>query len=562
MNFAFGHVGKHVFEFRFLLTSQLNFTEFALTIQCNFTRFLLVTNNGHFVTRSRNAGQTQDFHWNGWARFQHFLTQFVTHRTNATVFETTQDDVAFVQRTFTNQYRCNRTTTFIQEGFDYRTARHTFTNRFQFQNFSLKQDSVQQVINTGTRFRRHRDELRFAAPLFRHNAVLRQFVLNAIHIGFWLIDFVHCNNQRYLRRFRVLDSFNGLRHHAVICCNNQNNDIRCLSTTSTHRGKRCVAWGIQEGDHAVFGFYVVCTDVLGNTTRFARRHFSRTNVVKQRGFTVVNVTHDGHNWCTRFSRSAGVTVAHYCFFQLVFTTQDNFVAHLLGNQLCGFLVDDLVDGCHCAQFHHRFDDLRAFNRHLVRQIANGDGFAYHNVTVNSLSRLLEALLQSGTFTLAAFATATRCTCFFTVSFRFSVLVAFLLRTGSFRCGAGTTTTTFNLTVVFVFSLTRVLRSGDVIIAGVFSRLSGIHAVFLILFCHTTRFFSNTTCIFFQLTAGFFFRFTLQLGSFIFTAGFFSLGGFCHFVCLLIAHFVFFRSVTLHFITCVAFRFFCGLTFSF
>lgn len=97
-----------------------------------------------------------------------------------------------------------------------------------------------------------------------------------------------------------------------------------------------MAWGIQEGDHAVFGFYVVSTDVLGNTTRFAGGNLSRTNVVKQRGFTVVNVTHDGHNRCARFSRCARITVAHDCFFQLVFTTQDNFVAHLFGNQLCGF----------------------------------------------------------------------------------------------------------------------------------------------------------------------------------------------------------------------------------
>jgi hypothetical protein len=277
---------------------------------------------------------------------------------------------------------------------------------------------------------------------------------------------------------------------------------------------------------------------------------------------VVNVTHDGHNRCTRFSRCASVTVAHYRFFQLVFTTQDNFVAHLFGNQLRGFLIDNLVDGCHCAQLHHRFDDLRTFNGHFVRQIANGDGFANHNVTVNCLSWLLEALLQRGTFTLAAFTTATRCTRFFAIGFRFSVLVAFLLGTSSFRCGAGTTTATFNLTVVFVFCLTRVLRSGDVIIAGVFSLFSGVHTVLLVFFCHTARFFSHTTCIFFQLTASFFFRFTLQFGCFIFTTGFFRLGCFGHFVSLLIAHFVFFRRVTLRFITGIALRFFCGLTFSF
>ena len=237
------------------------------------------------------------------------------------------------------------------------------------------------------------------------------------------------------------------------------------------------------------------------------------------------------------------------------------MTHLFSNQLCGFLIDDLVDGRHGTQLHLCFDDLRAFNRHLVRQFANGNGFADHNVTVNGLSWLLEALLQSGTFTLAAFTTANSRACFFTVSFGFSVLVAFFRRTRCF-CITTTATAAFYFTVVIIFSLTRMLRSGHVIVAGVFSRLNGIHTILLVFFCHAARFFGDAASFFFQLTAGFFFRFTLQLGSFIFTAGFFSLGGFGHFVCLLIAHFVFFRSVTLHFITCVAFRFFCGLTFSF
>ncbi|MNT53069.1 hypothetical protein D3C72_1901380 [compost metagenome] len=109
-----------------------------------------------------------------------------------------------------------------------------------------------------------------------------------------------------------------------------------------------------------------------------------------------------------------------------------------------------------------------------------------------------------------------------------------------------------------------LRSGDVIIALIlftflFFLLCPNTSIF---FRHTTSFFSYATRIFFKLTARFFFRFTLQICCFIFTTGFFCLGGFGHIVSLLIAHFVFFRSVTLCFITGIAFRFFCGLTFSF
>ncbi len=78
------------------------------------------------------------------------------------------------------------------------------------------------------------DELALAAPLFRDDAVLRQFVFNTIRIGIRLIDFVHRNDNRHFRRFRVLDRFDGLRHHAVVRRNNQNHDIRRLGAASTH----------------------------------------------------------------------------------------------------------------------------------------------------------------------------------------------------------------------------------------------------------------------------------------------------------------------------------------
>ena len=104
-----------------------------------------------------------------------------------------------------------------------------------------------------------------------------------------------------------------------------------------------------------------------------------------------------------------------------------------------------------------------------------------------------------------------------------------------------------------------LRSSDVIIAGIFSRFRVISP--FVFFRHTTCFFSNATCFFFEFTTRFFFGFTLELCSFLLTAGFFSLGVFSHIV-LLIAHFVFFRSFTFRLFSSFALSLFCGLTFSF
>ena len=41
-------------------------------------------------------------------------------------------------------------------------------------------------------------------------------------------------NEILLERNRVLDCFDGLRHHTVVGSNNQDYDVRCLRTTSTH----------------------------------------------------------------------------------------------------------------------------------------------------------------------------------------------------------------------------------------------------------------------------------------------------------------------------------------
>ncbi|MBX4420685.1 hypothetical protein K4H00_22030, partial [Mycobacterium tuberculosis] len=76
------------------------------------------------------------------------------------------------------------------------------------------------------------------------------------------------------------------------------------------------------------------------------------------------------------------------------------------------------------------------------------------VTVNRLSRFVEALLQGAAFTLAAFTAAHGCTGFFTIRFGFGMLVAFLLACDFGRTRA--TTATFYFTVAVIFCLTRML----------------------------------------------------------------------------------------------------------
>src|SRR5690606_40505230 len=107
---------------------------------------------------------------------------------------------------------------------------------------------------------------------------------------FWLVLLVVSENQRHTGRLGVTDRFLGLWHDAVVISDNDNNNVSSLGTACTHCRKGSVARGIEERDHALVSFYVVCTDMLGNAATFARRYLCGRNVVEQRGLAKVNET--------------------------------------------------------------------------------------------------------------------------------------------------------------------------------------------------------------------------------------------------------------------------------
>ncbi len=114
--------------------------------------------------------------------------------------------------------------------------------------------------------RRNRHELDVTAPVFRNNLKCRKLILDPVRISTFLVHLVDGNNQRNTSCPRMIHRFLGLRHHAIVSRDYQDNDISALSTSRPHGSKGRVTRRIQEGNHAVTGFNVISTDVLGNTT--------------------------------------------------------------------------------------------------------------------------------------------------------------------------------------------------------------------------------------------------------------------------------------------------------
>lgn len=250
-------------------------------IQCYFMCFFFVMYYGYFIIGSWYIGQVEDFYWNGWICFQYFVIQFVMYCVYMVIFEVVQNNVVFVQSIFVNQNGSYWIMIFIKEGFDDCVVCYIVVDCFQFKNFSLQQDCVQQVVDVGICFCGNVDKLVFVVLFFWQDVVLGQFVFYVIWIGFWFIDFVYCYYYWYLCCFSVLDSFDSLWYYVVVCCYYQNYDICCLCVMSMYGGKCGVVWGIQEGDYVVVGFDVVSIDVLGNIICFVGGNFGRMNVVQQ-----------------------------------------------------------------------------------------------------------------------------------------------------------------------------------------------------------------------------------------------------------------------------------------
>ena len=128
--------------------------------------------------------------------------------------------------------------------------------------------------------------------------MISQLLLHSIRVRFFFIHLINSYNKRCSSCFRVLYRFNCLGHHTIICSNRQNNNIGNLSTSRTHFSKRSMAWCIQEGNFTSTCIYLISTNVLCNTSCFARSNFCTTNIIKQGCLTMINMSHHRHNWCS------------------------------------------------------------------------------------------------------------------------------------------------------------------------------------------------------------------------------------------------------------------------
>ncbi|CAB4928726.1 unannotated protein [freshwater metagenome] len=162
-----------------------------------------------------------------------------------------------------------------------------------------EEDGIEKLLDTGTRLRGDVDEHRVAAELLSDESVLSQLGPDLNRVCAFLVDLVHCHDDRHAGRLRMVQGLDCLRLHAIISSNDKDRDVGDLRTTGAHGGERLMARGIDEGDLALAlggrGRDLVGADVLRDPTCLATDDVRLADSVKETGLAVIDVTHDRDN---------------------------------------------------------------------------------------------------------------------------------------------------------------------------------------------------------------------------------------------------------------------------
>jgi hypothetical protein len=140
------------------------------------------------------------------------------------------------------------------------------------------------------------------------NVVITQ---DTYDISFRLIDLVngnyHSDFTPLLLPSHKLDDFECLGHDAVICGDDQDNNVSDGGAARTHGGESSVPRSVEEGNETFVSFSARFgtathlhgdtkgTNMLGYPARFGGSDSGRTESIEKGCFAVIYVTHDGND---------------------------------------------------------------------------------------------------------------------------------------------------------------------------------------------------------------------------------------------------------------------------
>ena len=182
-----------------------------------------------------------------------------------------------------------------------------------------------------------------------------------------------------------------LRHHAVVCCNDQDCDVGHLRTTRAHGRERLVPRGVEECDLPSVVLDLVSADVLRDAPRLRFDDGRLANRVEKRRLAVVDMAHDRHDRRPRCELLLRILESLRLGVLLVGDVLDvHFALQLGGDELDLLVAQGLRRGSHLAESHQNLDDLPHRDAERLREVADRDpGFDRRRSRgLDDLTRLL------------------------------------------------------------------------------------------------------------------------------------------------------------------------------
>jgi hypothetical protein len=218
----------------------------------------------------------------------------------------------------------------------------------ELQDIGGEQNHLEQLIEVLLLLRGHRHHHRCAAPVFGDEIQLGELALHVVGIGTGLVDLVDRDDNRHVRRLRVIDRLPRLRHHAVVCRDDEDDDVSDLGAAGAHERERFMTGRVEEDDAAAITHVdVIRADMLRDAAGFALGDLGLADGVEQRRLAVIDVAHDRHDGR-----------AHLPIFRLRFLLlgRDELLfeaAHLdFGAELARDVLGDLDVECAVDGHHH------------------------------------------------------------------------------------------------------------------------------------------------------------------------------------------------------------------
>ena len=267
---------------------------------------------------------------------------------------------------------------------DHGAASHAIGVGLQVFHLSNQQKHLEQFVDVFSLDGTHRHHHHIAAPVFRQQALLGEFLLHPIRRCSLLVDLVDRDHDRHFSRAGVADGLQGLGTDAIIRRHNQNRYVGHLGAARSHGREGFVARRIQEGELAglivVFDLDLIGTDVLGDATGLAGSHPGLSDGIQQAGFAVVDVAHHRHDGGASDQVSLVGLLDHLDgllsrFLDVVLEDRN---PEFLGHRLDRAHVQRLGDRGDDPFEEQGFDDLGALDTEHVRQLLHREVVLRHN----------------------------------------------------------------------------------------------------------------------------------------------------------------------------------------